>query len=680
MSYPRLTRLAFLLTLGGALAAQSADDLEKELAALLNTPIQGASKREQRLIDSPQAIEVLSGDELRAMGVYRLGDALKLMTSVDVLELDNLVTNVTLRGAMQQGQPRTAQILLDGVPLYNAEIASVDIDNLPVPMDLVDKIEVVRGPSSSLYGANAVVGVIAITTRRPGDGFNGGLRASRADHSTSRGSADVALGTKDLGLTVGYQGASLGTTNQVGSSLNTGTPQVYDDNHSHQRSTYARGQWNLGEASLWLSAGAAEKWAGTFKGGNAPYQVFTTSTTLLGWSQAWSSNLRTELRWSHLKHEDAFGPYPAIAGITGDSSYLAEKIWASFTSNLIEFQLNWDPSKTFHVVGGLDRRTYSAEPSSIIGFPKTYDESASGGFINLDWNATDTMTVSAGARAENESLGGSRTSPRFAILWNTSKSSTFRVGYYSSSRSPQVLESRVDFTNTFTPPIPPLPPGSIGVFRIVPNQALEPEKVTSMEVGYRHILGSVSLDITAFQMNFTKLITQVQKSQQTVIGVPVQLVVTNQYVNTGDAKDKGLELALTWRPDPKWTCGFNGTWLDYKLDATGTTPTYTPKLKANLWARFTSGSLSAYAAFQHVDEVDMEVLGISGTGSPLVKRDAINQLNLHLAKTFPGGWGLAVYSRNALKDYTDQGGGGPTRVAYLMSARRESGLTLSYRF
>ena len=76
----------------------------------------------------------------------------------------------------------------------------------------------------------------------------------------------------------------------------------------------------------------------------------------------------------------------------------------------------------------------------------------------------------------------------------------------------------------------------------------------------------------------------------------------------------------------------------------------------------------------------MEVLGISGTGSPLVKRDAINQLNLHLAKTFPGGWGLAVYSRNALKDYTDQGGGGPTRVAYLMSARRESGLTLSYRF
>lgn len=676
----RLSRFALLLSLGSILTAQAPDDLDKELEALLNTPIQGASKREQRLIDSPQAIEVLTGDEIRAMGVYRLGDALKLMTSVDVLEVDNLVTNVTLRGAMQQGQPRTVQILIDGVPLYNAEIASVDIDNLPVTIDLIDKIEVVRGPSSSLYGANAVVGVIAITTKRAGEGFSGGLRASRADHTTSRGALDLALGNKELGFTFGYQGASLGTTDQAGSSLNTGAPQAYDDNHSHQRHLFARGQWTYGDGSIWLGAGDAQKWAGTFKGANAPYQVFKSSTFSAGWGHSWASSLRTELRWSRLKHEDVFGPSSILVGLTGDPSYGSEKEWATFTSNLVELQVNWSPAKAFHIVGGVDRRTYSAEPSKIIGFPSTIDESASGGFLNLDWNATDTLTLSAGARVENESLGGSRTSPRFAALWNPSKSSSFRVGFYSSSRSPQILESRVDFTNSFTPPIPPLPPGSVGVFRIVPNTSLEPEKVSSLEVGYRHIFGAFSLDVTAFQMNFSKLIAQVQQSQTTVIGVPVQLVVVNQYINTGDAKDKGLELALTWRPGPKWTYGLNSTWLDYKLEATDTTPSYTPSFKANLWTRFTLGSLSAHVAFQHVSGVEMEVLGIAGTGSPMVKRDAINQLHLNLAWELLKGMTLSAYSRNALKEYTDQGGGGPTREAYLLSARRESGLTLAYRF
>ena len=675
-----LTRLAFLISLGAVLSAQAADDLDKELAALLNTPIQGASKREQRLIDSPQAIEVLTSEDIRAMGVYRLGDALKLMTSVDVLEVDNVVTNVTLRGAMQQGQPRTVQILIDGVPLYNAEIASVDIDNLPLPIDLIDKIEVVRGPSSSLYGANAVVGVIAITTKRPGEGIKGGLRASRADHATSRGSADFAFGTKEAGFTVGYQGASLGSTDQVTRSLNSGLPVILDANQTHQRSLFGRGQWNVGEGTLWFSAGDARKWAATYSGANSPYQIFTSSTFQAGWAHSWRSDLRTELRWSRLKHEDAFGPSPAIAAITGDSGYLSEKVWASFTSQLLELQVNWDPSKQFHLVGGVDRRTYSGDPSAVTGFPTKVEESASGGFLNADWNPAEAWTVSLGARVENESLGGSRTSPRAAVLWNASPSSSFRVGYYSSSRSPQLLESRVDFRNTFTPPIPPLPPGSVGVFRIVPNTALQPEKVSSFEVGYRQLFGTVSVDVTAFQMAFTKLIAQVQQSQNTVIGVPVQLVVTNQYVNTGDATDKGLELALTWHASTKWTTGLNGTWLRHTLDATDTTPSYSPSFKANLWTRLTAGAVTAYVAFQHVGETDMEVLGISGTGSPLVRRDALNQLHVNLAWELTKGLSLSAYSRNALKEFTDQGGGGPSRIDTLMASRRETGLTLAYRF
>ena len=134
---PRTSRLTLpaLLLAAGPLVAQAPppDTTELELFELLNTPVVGASKREQRLIDSPQAIEVLTGDEIRQMGIYRLQDALKLMTSVDLLESDLGYSVIGMRGVMQEGQPRTVQVLIDGVPLYTPQGGTYDINNLPPP-------------------------------------------------------------------------------------------------------------------------------------------------------------------------------------------------------------------------------------------------------------------------------------------------------------------------------------------------------------------------------------------------------------------------------------------------------------------------------------------------------------------------------------------------------------------
>ena len=148
-----LAPVAFFVVATGTLPlnaqAPPSDALEQELLELLNTPVKGASKREQRLLDSPQAIEVVTGDELRLMGIQRIQDALKLLTSLDLLESDLGYSVVGMRGVMQEGQPRTVQVLIDGVPLYVPLGGPLDVNNLPVTLDQVDRIEVVRGPSSS---------------------------------------------------------------------------------------------------------------------------------------------------------------------------------------------------------------------------------------------------------------------------------------------------------------------------------------------------------------------------------------------------------------------------------------------------------------------------------------------------------------------------------------------------
>jgi outer membrane receptor for ferrienterochelin and colicin len=684
MSHPRLT-LALVLGLGGcALAAQQApappappvkDELA-ELEDLLNTPIQGASKREQRLIDSPQAIEVLTGDEIRQMGIYKLSDALKMMSSVDVHELDNAATNVTLRGAMQQGQPKTVQILVDNVPLYNAAAGSVDIDNLPVSIDLIDKVEVVRGPSSSLYGANAVVGVIAITTRRGKSGFTGGGRATSAVDGIFRGAADASYGSGAFGIAAGYEGASFPKTNQTTYNFYDLSAFTLNNNAVHQHHGSLRMDLAFGPTTAWVGVGDAKKFYGTSKTAPFPYQLTKTRTIYGGWGQEWTKNLRTEARLSFLAQKSVVGASPIALAAFGDPAFQFEYDWIDFSSTLLEVQVNWDILSTLHLVGGGDRRTYSAKKAQFIGFLKDQDESASGGFLNVDWNATPTLNLSAGVRAENESLGGSRTSPRAAIVWNPTKASSLRAGWYSATRSPQILESRVDFTYNGAFAVPP--PFTNGQLRILPNPGLEPEKVTSSELGYRHQFGPLNVDLTLFEMKFQKLIAQVPLS---TVFAPPDVISNNQYVNTGDAKNRGMELALTYKPTTKLAYGANATWLDYKVAATDTRPSYAPAFKANAWVRFTDGNFSGYLGFQHVGAATMEYIPAAGPAAPLRPRTQINQLNANFGYQIFTGCTVSAYSRNALKDdYNETGSGTPTRSTFVYSARRESGVTLGYRF
>ena len=151
------------LTLG--LAAQQAPltvgvAKQDALLDLLNTPVESASKRRQKSTESPQAIEVLTAEQIRASGVFRLIDALKLMTSVQVFEFGKDVARLTIRGTVANASMNNVQVLVDGVPLFNTETYySVPFNLIPIPLEAIERVEVVRGPSSSLYGANAQVGV-----------------------------------------------------------------------------------------------------------------------------------------------------------------------------------------------------------------------------------------------------------------------------------------------------------------------------------------------------------------------------------------------------------------------------------------------------------------------------------------------------------------------------------------
>src|SRR3954464_7715899 len=156
MNYRSLSAVVTAAAVFGAtLSAQSPDTTQ------LGTVVISASKIPRPAATLSQAVTVISGDDLRARGVVRVSDALREVPGAMLVQSGSYgaITSLFLRG----GESRYTKVLIDGVPV-NAVGGSFDFSHLTT--DNIDRIEIVRGPASVLYGADAATGIVQIFTRR----------------------------------------------------------------------------------------------------------------------------------------------------------------------------------------------------------------------------------------------------------------------------------------------------------------------------------------------------------------------------------------------------------------------------------------------------------------------------------------------------------------------------------
>src|SRR4051812_28299999 len=145
----------------------------------LGTVVVSASKVPRPADALTQAVTVLSGDDLRARGVTRVTDALREVPGAMLVQSGSYgaLTSLFLRG----GESRYTKVLIDGVPV-NAPGGSFDFSHLTT--DNIDRIEIVRGPASVLYGADAVTGVVQIFTRHGASAPSASLSARGGTYRT----------------------------------------------------------------------------------------------------------------------------------------------------------------------------------------------------------------------------------------------------------------------------------------------------------------------------------------------------------------------------------------------------------------------------------------------------------------------------------------------------------------
>ena len=169
--------------------------LSLSLEELGDVEVRTASPRAERLADAPASVFVVHRDEIRALGIHSLPEALRLAPNLQVAQLNASSHAVTARG-LKTDLGNKLLVMIDGRPVYTPLFAGVLWDMQRVPMEDIDRIEVVSGPGAAAWGANAVNGVINIVTR-PATELEGGYASGWLDEGERGFSVGQAFATTD---------------------------------------------------------------------------------------------------------------------------------------------------------------------------------------------------------------------------------------------------------------------------------------------------------------------------------------------------------------------------------------------------------------------------------------------------------------------------------------------------
>src|SRR5436190_18471486 len=164
------------------------DLVHASIEELMNLEITSASRKEQRAQDVPAAVYVLTADEIHRSGIQTLPELLRLIPGVQVSRMNASRWAVSIRG-FNELYANKLLVLVDGRSIYNRLFSGVLWDAEDIPVEDIDRIEVVRGPGGATWGVNAVNGVINIVTKTANETQGALVRAGKGTFDGTHGSA-----------------------------------------------------------------------------------------------------------------------------------------------------------------------------------------------------------------------------------------------------------------------------------------------------------------------------------------------------------------------------------------------------------------------------------------------------------------------------------------------------------
>ncbi len=177
--------------------------LEMPLCSLADTKVVSATRTAQSLADTAASVYVITAKEINRSGARSVADALALAPGLHVAKYSNYDWGITARG-QNQALSNTLLVMVDGRSVFNPMFSGVDWDLIPVSMDNIAQIEVVLGPVGTIWGGNAVNGVINIITSEAESAPDGKLAIKEGNYGYSEYQLHESTQIGEYGYLSGY--------------------------------------------------------------------------------------------------------------------------------------------------------------------------------------------------------------------------------------------------------------------------------------------------------------------------------------------------------------------------------------------------------------------------------------------------------------------------------------------
>jgi iron complex outermembrane receptor protein len=508
--------LAFGLVLGAGfpVGAQQPDSAAQALKALsieqlMNLQVTSVSGRPERLAQAASAIQVITQEDIRRSGASSLPEALRLASNLQVAQVDSRQWAISARG-LNGTAANKLLVLIDGRTVYTPLFSGVFWDVQHVPLEDVDRIEVISGPGATLWGANAVNGVINVITKDAGG--TPGIFVSGGGGTELRGDGAARYGGT-LGSSARFRVYGTGFTRDP-TSLSSGQAAT-DDWHLAQGG--ARLDWNVSTASRVTLQG--DLYDGRIGQATAADIIVSGGNVMAKWSRAISatSNLAAQLYYDRTHRN--------IPGTFGEDLDVYDLDVRHRTRLGMRHEVAW----------GLGYRLINdrvANTAALAFLPADVARQWFTGFVQDEIAiAPNRLHVTLGSKLEHNDYSGFEIQPSARIDWTTAPSGTLWAAISRVVRTP----SRID-RELFA--------------RVTPTSFLaggpgfHSEEELAYELGYRHQQGSIALSVATFYGRYHGL----RSLEQLNPPAGDTLVIGNGQ----DGESYGAEVAADYRPTGRW--------------------------------------------------------------------------------------------------------------------------------
>lgn len=606
------------LSVSTALAEQSeelSELLNMTLEELMQVTVTIASKTKETVAQAPSSVTVFTRNQIKALGITELGELLNQMVGTQML-FDVVPSGPTrhtsVRGSVGFGND--VLYLLNGQRLNNYHSNSANMIYRRISLHNVERVEVIRGPGSALYGSGAFAGVVNIITTDANDEHNDAT-LEVGENQSVRGATNLSYNAGKWGIALSAQ--TINDEGQTYSGLydrfNRTGGKARDPQQGHDLMLTAH--YGDLKFSIFNTAHETEDYY-LFRGGLSPRNNLKTESTLfdLSYQHQISNSLnghyrlgmqRGTVKGAALNGAGNSVPFPQDDAFSGPDfehemrNGEAYWVWQAHPTHTLTFGFNREEAESPHAYTQANYNvsigrppfpyltTVTQLPGRLVADKKVV---INGLFVQDEWRINDAWSLTTGVRYDDYNLSDSVFSPRAALVYQASKQDTFKLLYGQAFNAP-ALGALYNTTGG--------------------NPNIEPTTLRSWEFAWWHEQSDFRNGITLFYNEINNAIVFVPTSGGLSLAV-----------NADEQRTSGLELETSWQPTLRWRISANYTYL-FKNSTSFPVATGTPRLEDWLARQFGSVRIN----YQY-KKFNFNLNGIISDNAKALPQDTITVFNL----------------------------------------------------